>query len=74
MKRRVCFFIKEMFFSKAIEVVNVTNNDTTVDLSYKFELDGATGPQARPRVGRNGMFYNPKNKEFGLPLHGEAGL
>ena len=50
--------------SKTVEVVDIIGDDNVVDVSYKLELEGDPKSQARPRRGRNGFFYNPRNKDM----------
>ena len=53
------------FSSKTTEVVDITGDeDVVVNVSYKMELEGVPKSQARPRLGRNGFFYNPRNKDM----------
>ena len=54
-----------MFSSKAIEVVDITDDrSVAVNVSYKLELEGIPKPQAWPRLGRNGLFCTPGNKDM----------
>ncbi|KAL7573106.1 hypothetical protein ACA910_018787 [Epithemia clementina (nom. ined.)] len=53
-----------MFSSKAVEVVDITNNDVTVGIGYKMESEGVPKAQTRPRLGRNGFFCDPRNKDM----------
>ena len=53
-----------MFSTQTVEVVDITDHDVVVDTTYKLDVVGVPMAQARPRRGRNGSFYNPKNKDM----------
>ena len=56
----------DMFSSKAVEVVDITNDRSiTVNMTSgcKLELEGIPKSQARPRRDKGGAFHNPNGKD-----------
>ena len=54
----------KMFLTQTVEVVDIADHDVVVNTTCKLEVAGVPMAQARPRRGRNGSFYNPKNKDM----------